>query len=393
MAVKSKKSSVKVTKKKSSLGVKSSGKGSVKKSVLKKEPKNMADLLASYGKEVKGLKRGDKVKGKVISKTSKKLYLDIDRKSEGLVAEKAFNEVRDFIRKLEIGDEVIASVIIPETPEGYTILSLREMKEEESWKRILKAKEEKKQLVVYGSSASSSGIVVETEGLTGFVPRSQLGKEVSESQKDLVGTYFKAVIIEADRGENKIVLSEREVSDARDIKLTRKALKKLKEGEVYDAKITTVANFGVFAQIEVPVDGKKQPIEGLVHISEMSWEKVEDPGDMVSDGESVKVRVIGISGDRLSLSMKKAQDDPWKAVEGKYKTDSKHKAKVIRISDFGVFAQLEPGVEGLIHMTKIPPGKKLEEGSEINVYVEGIDAKVKKISLGLVLTDKPVGYK
>ena len=163
----------------------------------------------------------------------------------------------------------------------------------------------------------------------------------------------------------------------------------MKEGEVYEGVVTTVSDFGCFVEIRE----NKVAVEGLVHISELSWEKVDKTSDVVSEGDRIKVKVIGKKGGKLSLSMKQAQEDPWDEAEKKYKKDAKVKAKVVRTSDFGVFARLEPGIEGLIHLTKIPPGKRFEKGQEVNVYVEEVDAKSRKVSLGLVLTTKPVGYK
>ncbi len=163
---------------------------------------------------------------------------------------------------------------------------------------------------------------------------------------------------------------------------------------MFDGKVVTLADFGRFVQIKIAIKkGTKIAVEGLVHISEMSWEKVRRPSNMVSEGDKVKVKVIGTDRGKLALSMKQAQDDPWTKVAKKYKKDAKVKGEVVKLSDFGVFVKLEPGVEGLIHMTKIPPGKRLNVGDSVNVYVEEVDPKARKISLGLVLTAKPVGYR
>jgi small subunit ribosomal protein S1 len=191
-----------------------------------------------------------------------------------------------------------------------------------------------------------------------------------------------------------IVLSEKEVSDAEDIKMAKMALRKIEVGEVYDGVVTNVMNFGCFVAIQTSLGkGKKVTVEGLVHISEISWDKVDNISNVCGEGKNVKVKVIGVEGNKLSLSIKKAQDDPWLKADKKYKVDSKHKGVVVKLSDFGAFVALEPGIEGLIHMTKIPPGNKLDKGQEINIYVEEINSKAKKLSLGLVLTAKPVGYK
>ena len=120
---------------------------------------------------------------------------------------------------------------------------------------------------------------------------------------------------------------------------------------------------------------------------------MDKPSDVVVKGDKVKVKVIGVKDGKLSLSIKQAKRDPWDEVEEKYKKDTKVLGEVVRVSDFGVFVQIEPGVEGLVHLTKIPPGKKLNRGDKVDCYVEEVDGKNRRLSLGLVLTEKPVGYK
>jgi len=368
-------------------------KSTSRKTSLRGEPKSMAELLQLYGGAPKGLTRGQKVKGKVTEKSSKRLLLDIEGKGEGLVAEKAFDEAKSFIKGLEVGDEVIAEVIVAETPDGFTILSLRKAAQETAWEKLKEAKKEKKAIGVLAKGVNPSGVVVDVVGLTGFIPGSQLGKQVSKNPSGLVGKNFKAQVLELDRLTNKIILSEKAESEGEDMKLASKALKKIKKGEVYKGRVVTVASFGCFVEIKEKIEGKEVPIEGLVHVSELSWGKIEKPSDVVSEGEEVVVKVIDTADGKLSLSFKQAQKDPWEEVEKKYKKEAKIKGKVVRRSDFGIFVELEPGVEGLIHMTKIPPGEKLEEGQEVNVYLEEIDVKKRKISLGLILTRKPIGYK
>ena len=368
-------------------------KSTSRKTSLRGEPKSMAELLQAYGGAPKGLTRGQKVKGKVTEKSSKRLLLDIEGKGEGLVAEKAFDEAKSFIKGLEVGDEVTAEVIVAETPDGFTILSLRKAAQETAWEKLKEAKKGKKAIGVLAKGVNPSGVVVDVVGLTGFIPGSQLGRQVSKNPSGLVGKNFKAQVLELDRLTNKIILSEKAESEGEDVKLASKALKKIKKGEVYKGRVVTVAGFGCFVEIKEKIEGKEVPIEGLVHVSELSWGKIEKPSDVVSEGKEVVVKVIDTADGKLSLSFKQAQKDPWEEVGKKYKKEAKVKAKVVRRSDFGIFVELEPGVEGLIHMTKIPPGEKFEEGQEVNVYLEEIDVKKRKISLGLILTRKPIGYK
>lgn len=350
----------------------------------------MAELLARSGRSTTGFSSGQKVKGRVLSKDSKRLTLDIGGKSEGVVAEKAFSEARDLIKGLKIGDEVTATVLVPETREGVVVLSLRQAAFDASWQKLEEAKETLEPVAVFGKGINPSGVTVDVEGLLGFIPGSQLGKEASKNPQNLMGKYFKAVVLEVDRLTNKVVLSEKEISDAEDIKASKEALKKIKEGDVYDGEVTTVAGFGCFVKLDLKEDVK---VEGLVHVSELSWSKTENTQDVVKEGDKVKVKVIGTKDGKISLSMKQAQSDPWDEVSEKFSTDSKVRGKVTKVSDFGVFVEVAPGIEGLIHMTKIPPATKLTRGQEIDCYVEEIDSKNKKLALGMVLTSKPVGYK
>lgn len=359
--------------------------------------KTMAELLAKSKQKLTSFSVGQKVKAKVVAKTPQALILDIGGKSEGVVAEKAFGEARDFIKTLNVGDEVMASVLVTETREGNVILSLRQAMTQTAWEKLQKAQRDNVQVVVCGKGSNSAGVTVSIDGLDGFIPSSQLGYEVAQNPQDLIGRYFKVKIIEVNRDINKLVLSEKEVSEAADIKSSKEALAKIKEGEIYDGEITTVANFGCFVKLTIPKS--KAKVEGLVHISELAWGRVEKTSDAVKEGDKVKVKVLAARGPsaqtsgKLSLSIKQALKDPWDEVEKKYKREAKITGKVTRISDFGIFVELEPGVEGLVHITKIPPTVKFGQGEKINCFIEEVDPKAKKLSLGLVLSAKPIGYK
>lgn len=362
------------------------------KTVSKKEPTSMAELLASASSSVKGFKMGDKIKGKVTAIYPKSLVLDIGGKSEGIVAEKAFQEARDLIRGLKVGDEITAMVLVPETREGTVVLSLREAATGAVWDKLEDEKKAGREVTVMGRNASASGVTVELEGKIGFIPASQLGHDAISDMEGLVGEHFKAKIIELDKNSNKIILSEKEVSEAGEIKSNKEALSKVKEGEIYEGTVVTVTNFGCFVRLSIK--GKEgSDVEGLVHISEISWEKIDKVSDVLKEGDKVKVKVIGVRDGRLSLSIKHAKKDPWDEAIEKYKPETKFTGKVTKVSDFGVFVQIEPGLEGLIHITKIPPATKLHTGDEIKCNIEEINIPEKKISLGLVLTSKPVGYK
>ena len=392
------KSSLK-SKKTSKTSKKSSGKSS-------RGVSTMSELLEQYG-SARGLSIGDMIEGVILEITSKRVVFDIGGKSEGMVAEKAFKEAENFIKTLKVGDKLQAKVLVPETQEGFTILSLRQASSDASWKKLEKLKNDAIPVKCFIRVVNPSGLIVDFDGFSGFITKSQLGKEILKETQNLVGTKIEAVVIDLDRKSNKIILSEKEVSEKEQLEFVKKALKVIKEGDIFVGEVTSVYDFGCFVKICVPLSKKKKDplagrqvfLEGLVHISELSWDKIDRPSNLVSQGDKVKVKVIGKlespgrQAGKLALSIKQAQKDPWQNIEKKYKKDGKVSGKVVKISGFGTFVSLEPGVEGLIHITKIPPGKKLIIGEKVNVYIEEVDKKSRRISLGLVLTEKPVGYK
>ena len=356
-----------------------------------KQSKNytsMEELLASSASQFKAFTKLQKIDATLKSVGKKSALFDVNGKTDGIVEGDAFIEAKNFIKTLKVGDTVRALVLDPENREGATVLSLRHAAAENFWKRMEEFYKAEKIIEVTGQSASAHGLMVSVEQESAFIPTSQFGPESPENLEDYIGKRIKVKIIDLDRVKQRIVLSERAVSEDEDIKKLKDALSAVKKGEIFEGKVTTIVSFGVFVEIDV----KGTPIEGLVHISEMSWGKIDSPEEMVEEGQTVKVSVIGVEKEKLALSMKAAAEDPWKDVD--YQSDDKVKGKIVRISDYGVFVELKPGVEGLIHMTKIAPGTSLKEGQEINCYIEDVDVAHKKISLGIVVTtSKPIGYK
>lgn len=357
------------------------------------KPSIMDQLLDKSSSGTVGLTKGQTVTATLLDLDNNSAIFDIGAKGEGVVTGKAYDEVRSFVKGLKVGDTVSAKVLIPETPEGTVILSLRDAAHEAAWKKIEEAKKNSKIVVVYGKAQTPAGLIVEVYEMEGFIPTSQISKEYQgKSAKSLVGTHFQAKVVEANKKESKLVLSERAVSEAEDIEDQRKALENIKTGDVYEGRVVTLAGFGAFVAIK-PDPKSKTEVEGLVHLSELSWEKVSDPNKVVKEGDKVKVKVLDKGDSKLALSIKQAQKDPWDDVANKYKKGKSIKGKITRRADFGVFVQLEPGVEGLIHLTKIPPGSNLKKGDIVSCTIEEVSQKDKRISLDLALSAKPVGYK
>lgn len=370
-----------------------------KSTSIKKEP-TMAELLAGAKNKVRKLEKGQRIEATVLSKNSTNVIFDVGGKSEGIVKEKGYTDAKEYIEGLKVGDKVLVTVLVPETRDGITILGLKDAAKDISWEKLAKAKESGEAVPVLGKGVSAPGFVVDVMGIEGFIPTSQLGKEITGNAQNLVGKYFKARVMEVDKMNNKIVLSEKEISEAGDIALIKEALKIIKEGDIYDGVVTTVATFGAFVKISVPVKKavpagrqEKAEVEGLVHVSELSFSRVNLPSDVIKVGDMVKVKVLASRDSKLALSIKGAAKDPWNEVEAKFKAGDKVTGKIVRASDFGYFVELLPGVEGLIHITQVPPTVKLTVGEEVKCSVEEVNVKDKRIALGLVLTSIPLGYK
>lgn len=349
----------------------------------------MAELLAGAKNKVANFTKGQRVEATVLSKSPVMVVFDIGGKSEGLVKEKGYTDAKEYIETLKVGQKVLATVLVPETSEGTTILALKDAIRDIAWVDLTKAKESGESVPVLGKGVNVAGFVVDCMGVEGFIPTSQMGKEALAEAQNLVGKYFKVRVMEVDKVNRKVVLSEKEVSEAGDIKLAKEALKNIKEGDIHSGIVTTIAPFGAFVKIIVG----KATLEGLVHVSEISYKKVAVPSDVLSVGDKVEVKVLASHVGKLALSMKQALKDPWLEVEKKYKAEDKLTGCVTRISDFGVFVELEAGVEGLIHITKIPPTQKISINDEVKCIIEEVNTKDKRIALGLVLTSIPLGYK
>ena len=364
---------------------------SSKKKTSSREPQTMAELLAQTDYQIKGLKRGEEVTGKIVNITPKIVYLDIGAKMEGIVTDREYEAAKDYIKQLEIGQEISARIKSPETDSGQILLSLRQSSQEAVWKNISQASENDAILVVQGREVNRAGLVVDYQGLFGFIPNSQFAVKLIPQLKQLIGKTIKVKILEFDRDQKRLVLSERLVSEEEKIKEITQMMKKVKIDQEYQGRISAILPFGLFVTIKL---GKTE-VDGLVHISEISWDKVENLEEMFKIGDEVKVKVIGLDPqeNRLALSMKQLTADPWLEKAKKYPVDKHVKGKVTRLAAYGAFIEVEPGLEGLIHISKIPAETRIDVGDSIDCFVEAIEEGKRRLALGLVLKKKPIGYK
>ena len=349
----------------------------------------MDDLLAQAGDSVKQLTVGETVDGTVLSVKKHEILIDLGPLGVGLVPRREVSLSKNY----NVGDSVIASVIDTELEDGYSLLSLRKAAKDRGWDEVMAKLESGEIITVVPYDANRGGLLVEYEGIRGFLPVSQLSAEhyprVGSSDKDeilqrlnsLVKKDIKARILDADRKANKLIFSEKEAVKEG----LAERFQKLAIGDTVTGVVTGVVDFGVFVNVE--------GIEGLIHISEISWERVNNPSDYVKVGQTIKAKIIAIDKERLSLSMKQLTKDPWLDEVEQFKPGEKVEGTVTRITPFGAFVQLSPAVEALVHVSELggdgtDPEKVFTLNERKEFTVLDIDKENRKISLSLGKSSK-----
>lgn len=343
----------------------------------------MDELLALS--DIQQLKTGDVVEGVVTSVRKNEVWIDLGANGVGVVMRREIGHGQ----QLEEGQQVVVSVVDPELDEGHALLSMRRAAKDRGWDELQKVFDNQEIIEISPYDANRGGLLVELEGIRGFLPVSQLAAghypRVSGADKDeilqklnaLTNKSLRVRILDISRKDNKLIFSEKEA--VKDDMAQR--FSKLKVGDVVEGVVTGVIDFGAF----VNVDG----IEGLIHISEISWERVEDPRNYVKNGQTIEAKIIAIDKDRLSLSLKQMQEDPWLNEVKAFKKGDTVEGKVTRITPFGAFVQLSPAVEALVHVSEMSddegadPEKIFQLNEKKKFKVLDIDTEGRKIALSL----------
>lgn len=381
----------------------------------------MAALLAQTGFKIPSVRRGQEVSGKIISATRFEILVDIGAKSEGIIFGREIAAAGDLVSKLAPGDTIEATVMQPENDAGQIVLSLRKLTGVKRWAELDALRDGGGETEVLALEANRGGVICEYFGLRGFLPASQLLQAPSKLDA-LIGKRLIVTPIEVDQATNRLIFSQKR-PDKKDLEAVGKVLSKIKIGDKFSGVVAAILPFGIFVEITVGQVGdqairslgKKNPnipiaqepnsqdkIEGLVHISEISWEKTDEPTKQFNVGQEVEVVVIAkdLTTGRLNLSLKQLTEDPFAEAAAKYSKDQKITGTVSKVTPFGVFITLEDpagggasGVEGLIHISKIPPNITYSQGQEITCEIESIDALAHRISLAPISTEKPILYR
>ena len=345
----------------------------------------MDELLAASEDSLKSLIQGEVIEGTVLIVRKHEVLLDLGARGIGVVPRREVG----FARALNVGDTVTASIVDPELDNGQVLLSLRKAAKDRGWDELAAKLESGEIIDVSPYDANRGGLLVEYDGVRGFLPVSQLSAEhyprVGSNDKDeilqrlniLIGQTLKVRILDADRKANKLIFSEKEA-----VKEGLAArFEKLKVGDSVKGVATGVVDYGIFVNVE--------GIEGLVHISEISWERVNSPADYVKVGQTIEAKIIAIDKDRLSLSMKQLTEDPWMTEVDQFTPGQEVEGTVTRITPFGAFVQISSAVEALVHISELGEGEGADPEKVFTLnerkpfVVLDIEKESRKISLGL----------
>jgi len=343
--------------------------------------------------EIKIPQVGDIIKGKVVTASKAEVTLDIDGVLMGIVrGPELYNEVEEF-SSLKPGDEIEAAVIDEENENGEIELSFRLVGQEKAWAKLRQAFKEKTTIKVKIADANKGGLLSRYCQIDGFLPVSQLAPEnyprisggdkskILEKLKSFVGQEFEVMVITLNEEDNKIIFSEKDVWN----KKQKPALDKYQTGSQVDGKITAITNFGVFVTFG-------EEIEGLIHISELAWQRIDSPSEMYKVGDSIKAEIISIDGAKVFLSAKKLLVDPWLEASAKYQVGQIVPGTILKVNPFGLFVKLDEEIHGLAHISLLNVGTK-DKISDLYKADEVRDFEIVSISpaehrLGLKLVDE-----
>ncbi|MCL4393154.1 S1 RNA-binding domain-containing protein [Patescibacteria group bacterium] len=363
--------------------------------VKKTEDKTFQVLLKEHPLESTVLKRGDIVNGVVVKIVNGTVFVDINYKSEGFISGSELKSADYSIKNIIPGSELTVYVLNPENEKGQTELSLRRTEDIRRWQKLNDSLKNNDIMQVKVVDFNAGGLLVDISGgLSGFVPISQLDfarisknsddkTDVSTQLSSMIGEELNVKVIELDRAKDRIIFSEKLAVNNENITLRNETLKNIKVNDILDGVVTGVTKYGLFVTA--------QGLEGLVHLSEISWDKVSDPADFYKVGDEVKVQVIGLGdeGKRIAYSIKRLQNDVWDDAISKYKVGQIIKGTVQKIVDYGVFIKIEEGINGLIHITELSDthfndiNDIVKVGDELNLKVLSISPVERHLGLSL----------
>lgn len=377
------------------------GQGAAKANPQGDQPNNhnqtMESLLETESLSVELPQVGEIRKGTIASINASQILVSIGAKSEGIISGRELEQLTEEERNaLQVGQEVNVFVVNPEDTNGNVVLSFKRAQEQMSWENVERMIADETVVDSKIIGFNKGGLIVGVGGLRGFVPASQIsatrrsqstGETPEQRWQKMVGQPISVRIIEVDRERRRLILSERAANTESRASIKERVISELEEGKVYTGRVTSLADFGAFVNLN--------GADGLVHLSELSWERLQHPREILEVGQEVKVKVINIDREkrRIGLSMRALQDDPWKTRVEKFSVGQLVEGVITRLTKFGAFARLEGDIEGLIHISEISetriehPKEVLKEGDVKTLRVIRIDPEQHRIGLSLRKVD------
>jgi small subunit ribosomal protein S1 len=341
-------------------------------------------LVPNYDATIKPFEEGDVVSGEVVRIDKDEVLVDIGYKSEGVIpsTELSIRRSIDPAEEVSLGEQVDALVLTKEDQEGRLLLSKKRARFEKAWRKIEAAAESGEPVEGTVIEVVKGGLILDL-GVRGFLPASLVDIRRVHNLDEFKGETLECKVIELNRSRNNVVLSRRAVLEEERKEVREQILGRLQPGMVVEGKISNIVDFGAF----VDLDG----IDGLIHISELSWSHVNHPSEVLSVGETVRVKVLDIDRERqrISLGLKQTQEDPWRRVLDEYKPGDALEGKVTKVVAFGAFVEIVPGVEGLVHISELAehhvenPSEVVSPGDQVWVRILEIDQSRRRISLSV----------
>jgi small subunit ribosomal protein S1 len=351
----------------------------------------MGALLEQYEEsQHTQLRRGELVEGTVVLVDREEILVDIGGKMEAVIATSEIQNERGE-PTLHRGDHVSAVVIVPENAEGRPVISINRARAEIGWRDLQGKKDAEEVVTGEVVDHNKGGLIVSVDGVRGFVPLSQIvelrrggsDEEVEEKLRSMRGQTLYLKVIEMNRRRNRLILSERAAAQERRAQQKDRLLSELQAGEIRHGRVSSLTDFGAF----VDLGGA----DGLIHLSELSWGQVQHPSQVLRVGQEVDVRVVGVDREnkKIALSLKQVEENPWTRIEQKYHVGDTVPAKITKLAQFGAFAELEPGVEGLVHISELSderithPKQVVREGEDVQLRIIKIDPQRHRLGLSL----------
>ncbi|MBX7188934.1 MAG: 30S ribosomal protein S1 [Solirubrobacterales bacterium] len=341
-------------------------------------------IIPNYAATIVSFEEGDVVNGKVVRIDRDEVLLDIGYKSEGVIpaGELSIRKNVDTSEEVELGEEIDALVVTKEDSEGRLILSKKRARFEKAWRKIEAAAENGEPVEGNVIEVVKGGLILDL-GIRGFLPASLVDIRRVHNLDEFMSTTLECKVIELNRSRNNVVLSRRAVLEEERKEVRDQILDRLQPGEVVEGKISNIVDFGAFVDLE--------GIDGLIHISELSWSHVNHPSEVVAIGDTVKIKVLDIDRDRqrISLGLKQTQEDPWQRVVSTYRSGDVLEGTVTKVVSFGAFVEILDGVEGLVHISELAdhhvenPSEVVELGASLNVKILEIDEERRRLSLSI----------